>query len=116
LKFGVFGIAQLSFGNSSNPIAEFNQQFNRMRERRKLTPVTEDLPECSYEGVMIAGKVVDTEEQSDREREGEQHNSQSDNDDNDSDANQWINPEMEISSPTLECVNEDDVALDMAGN
>ncbi|KAF8960166.1 hypothetical protein BDZ97DRAFT_1922415 [Flammula alnicola] len=37
------GLSQLSHGNSTNPIAEFNEQFDRLRERRKLTPISDDL-------------------------------------------------------------------------
>lgn len=33
------GLAALSHGTSTNHIAEFNTTFNRLRERRKLTPV-----------------------------------------------------------------------------
>ena len=35
------GLEQLPNGSSKNPIAEFNQQFERLRERRLLTPIFE---------------------------------------------------------------------------
>lgn len=35
------GLAQLAHGNGTNPIAEFNQQFERQREHRKLIPLSE---------------------------------------------------------------------------
>jgi len=35
-------LAQLSHGNATNPIGEFNEQFERLRDHRKLVPVWED--------------------------------------------------------------------------
>ena len=37
------GMAALAHGSSGNPIAEFNEQFNRLRERRRLIPVSNTL-------------------------------------------------------------------------
>ncbi len=37
------GMAALAHGSSGNPIAEFNEQFNRLRERRRLIPVSNSL-------------------------------------------------------------------------
>jgi hypothetical protein len=34
------GLAALSHGSSTNPLAEFNAQFDRLRERRKLLPIS----------------------------------------------------------------------------
>jgi len=38
------GMAALTHGTSITPLAEFNQQFAILRERRRLTPVTDLLP------------------------------------------------------------------------
>ncbi|KAF8196897.1 hypothetical protein K438DRAFT_1906287 [Mycena galopus ATCC 62051] len=38
------GMAALTHGSSITPLAEFNQQFDVLRERRRLTPATDLLP------------------------------------------------------------------------
>jgi hypothetical protein len=107
------GIAQLSHGNSSNPISDFNQQFERMRERRKLTPIMDELdfnlPGCSGE-CIVDGEINMNTPRSVEEKGSEESSSS----DDDADQEKVIDPELEMS-PTLECVDEDDVALDMDG-
>ncbi|KJA19732.1 hypothetical protein HYPSUDRAFT_217473 [Hypholoma sublateritium FD-334 SS-4] len=34
------GVSALAHGTSGNPIADFNEQYNRLRERRRLVPVS----------------------------------------------------------------------------
>jgi hypothetical protein len=124
------GLAQLSHGNSTtNPIGEFNEQFERLRERRKLTPVWEEdvdfdaLDLTAAEGEFDSVNNVSAKGNRNLEREyspllneaaeSEESSSETDRDDLES-----IDPELEaalMESPTLQCVDEDDVALDMDG-
>lgn len=47
------GLAALGHGSTTNPIAEFNAQFDRLRERYKLTPVSLDRAWPSRTGSAI---------------------------------------------------------------
>jgi hypothetical protein len=127
------GLAQLSHGNSTNPIAEFNEQFERLRERRKLTPVFED----EVDGDMMLECTLPTEINNDFEERtlvaagnySKDANSPIDEVPTDSeastsdaeceyDAADIIDPDLEgalMGSPTLQCIDEVDVALDMDG-
>ena len=114
------GLAQLSNGTSTNPIKDFKEQFERLRERRKLTPIFDDeafqgedhrippvlVPEPST-GNQASSEGTNSPMED--EEDGEESNS--------ADANQDdLDPDLEsqlIASPTLERVDEDDVALDM---
>ncbi|PPQ92857.1 hypothetical protein CVT25_004345 [Psilocybe cyanescens] len=127
------GLAQVSHRSSTNPIAEFNEHFKRMRERRKLTPVSEDDAEfdsptltCARQDTLAAmlnstddmlGKGNDDpqRENSPSDEGSELDNNASDTDKDDIDV---INPGLEailMESPTLQRVDEEDVALDMDG-
>ncbi|KAF8173450.1 hypothetical protein BJ912DRAFT_1024853 [Pholiota molesta] len=102
------GLAQLSHGNSTNPIAEFNEQFERLRERRKLTPVFEDEVDGNYskDANSPIDEVPTDSEASASDAECEY------------DAADIIDPDLEgalMGSPTLQCIDEVDVALDMDG-
>ena len=123
------GLAQLSHGNATNPIREFNEQFERLRDRRKLAPVWEDdidvdtpLELSSAEGEfgsmnnVLLGEIRNSEHENSLLNEvpgsGES--------DSETDQNDFESPEAEldavlIESPTLQRVDEEDVALDMDG-
>ncbi|KAF8959752.1 hypothetical protein BDZ97DRAFT_2042356 [Flammula alnicola] len=123
------GLAQLTHGNATNPINEFNQQFERLRERRKLTPISDipdldDLPPSlmiSSDGQAVAHTVVlenvlDSENASDLQNDRtcrppsptESENS----------VLEVLDPELEallLESPTLQRIEAEDVDLDMDG-
>jgi hypothetical protein len=123
------GLAQLSHGNATNPIGEFNEQFERLRERRKLTPVWEEdmdfdaLELTAAEGEFDSVNNVSAKGNRNSEREyspllNEAPGSGESGSETDQDDLESIDPELEaalMESPTLQCVDEDDVALDMDG-
>jgi len=125
------GLAQLSQGKALNPINEFNQQFERLRERRKLTPISDDLDlttvmlndtTCKPNDLVVhttdTARIEDqiTGGQKDLQDSDTEGTTSSDSDTDDEvtsihpDIDTWIS-----NSPTLECINEEDVALDMDG-
>ncbi|KAF8811861.1 hypothetical protein BYT27DRAFT_7252382 [Phlegmacium glaucopus] len=120
------GIAQLSHGNLTNPITVFDQQFDHMRERRKLTPITDELnfnlPESMLnkgsaisEVVMMNATELLEEEKDNEQRQVSLSDEDSASEDCNSEQDQEINPKMEaalMESPTL---GEYDVTLDMDG-
>ncbi|KAF8968229.1 hypothetical protein BDZ97DRAFT_1916079 [Flammula alnicola] len=120
------GLAQLTHGNATNPINEFNQQFERLRERRKLTPISDLndlLPSLtiSSDAQVVAHSVVlenvlDSENASDLQNyttcrppsPTESENSEL----------EVLDPELEallLESPTLQQIEAEDVDLDMDG-
>jgi hypothetical protein len=118
------GLAQLSHGSATNPIREFNEQFESLRERRKLTPVWED--EIDFDALELtaaeSGAVnnASAEEDINSERGNSPSNEVPGSEDSDAEADQdeFIDPELEAAlrgSPTLQREDEDDVALDMDG-
>ena len=98
------GLAQLSHGNATNPIREFNDQFECLRDRRKLAPVWEDDIDFDVlESTLAEGEFGSINELN--MSFGEMSNSEREN-----------SPEAVLmESPTLQRVDEDDVALDMDG-
>jgi len=113
------GLAQLSHGKGTNPIADFNQQFNKLHEQRKLTPI-DNLEDLDPDIFLASG----TSES--REPTAEQGVSIDPNTTQDrgisptplsgSSASGEEDPELEellLTSPTLLMQDEDDVALDM---
>lgn len=122
------GLAQLSHGNATNPIGEFNEQFERLRERRKLTPVWEE--DIDFDALELTaaegefGSVNNASARGNRNSErgysplNEAPTSGDSSSETDQDDLESIDPELEAAlaeSPTLQCVDEDDVALDMDG-
>ena len=122
------GLAQLSHGNATNPIGEFNEQFERLRERRKLTPVWEE--DIDFDALELTaaegefGSVNNVSARGNRNSErgysplNEAPTSGDSSSETDQDDLESIDPELEAAlaeSPTLQCVDEDDVALDMDG-
>ena len=124
------GLAQLSHGNATNPIREFNDQFERLRDRRKLAPVWEDDIDFDVlESTLAEGEFgsinelnMSFGEMSNSERENSPSNDAQRSGDSDSEQDQddleSLDAELEavlMESPTLQRVDEDDVALDMDG-
>jgi len=122
------GLAQLSHGNATNPIGEFNEQFERLRDRRKLVPVWEDdidfdaLELTSAEGEFGSMNNVSLGDVRNSEHENSPLNELPGPGDSDSETDQddLESPDAELEaalmeSPTLQRVDEDDVALDMDG-
>ncbi|KAJ7936566.1 hypothetical protein B0H13DRAFT_1853296 [Mycena leptocephala] len=52
------GMAALTHGSSITPLAEFNQQFEIMRERRGLTPISDVLPLINLSGDAVSTSVM----------------------------------------------------------
>lgn len=106
------GMSALAHGTSGNPIADFNEQYNRLCQRRRLTPISENLHPAVHSTttpttqfaqerapfVTIDKDLDELDEagQSDSENEG-------DSDEEESGGH----------SPTLTRTEEGDVALDM---
>jgi len=122
------GLAQLSHGNATNPIGEFNEQFERLRERRKLTPVWEE--DIDFDALELTaaegefGSVNNASAGGNRNSErgysplNEAPGSGDSSSETGQDDLESIDPELEaalMESPTLQCTDEDDVALDMDG-
>ena len=120
--------SELSHGNATNPIREFNEQFERLRDRQKLTPVWDDDIDCDVLEVTSAeGEFGSMTNVSLREIRNSKHENSPLNEvpgsgdsdlETDQDDVESLNAELEaalMESPTLQCVDEDDVALDMDG-
>jgi hypothetical protein len=52
------GMAALTHGSSTTPISEFNQQFEIMRERRGLTPISDFLALINVSGDAVSTSVM----------------------------------------------------------
>ena len=122
------GLSALSHGTSTNnlnnPLTEFNTQFNCLRERRNMMPVSalvdnyqpshsnpvEDL--SAGTAVMVPSPII-----ADSDGTREEPNK---DDTDESEAGSEVDghllydlDELEVESPTLTRLEEDDVALDM---
>ena len=122
------GLAQLSHGNATNLLREFNEQFECLRDRRKLMPVCEDdIDFDTPESTSPDGEFGSMNDVSPGEIRNSEHDNSLSNEvlgsrDNDSETDQdnieSLDAELEaalMESPTLQRVDEDDVALDMDG-
>ncbi|KDR77663.1 hypothetical protein GALMADRAFT_209941 [Galerina marginata CBS 339.88] len=122
------GLAQVSHGNSTNPIEEFNEEFDRLRERRKLTPISDELDFTNIPGMLSAAVPGwTTTKPTETSLDGDNIHGESDNvpqsaseaSDSDSEGDRdVIDPRLEamlMESPTLQRIDEGDVALDMDG-
>ncbi|KAF8148870.1 hypothetical protein B0H34DRAFT_679539 [Crassisporium funariophilum] len=125
-----FWIKLLHSRNSSNPIAEFNQEFNRMQEQRKLTPVTDDLNFDQHIDMPLLGErsADSTRQLTEEERkkiedllgieDSASNNSSVADSDSERGVHPYITPDMEVllmESLTLDCTNKEDIELDMDG-
>jgi len=120
--------SQLSHGNATNPIREFNEQFEQLQERRKLTPVWEEdidfdvLELTAAEGEFSSVNNTSAGGNRNSERGYSPLNEAPGSGDSSSETGQddleSIDPELEaalMESPTLQCMDENDIALDMDG-
>ncbi|RDB27091.1 hypothetical protein Hypma_005008 [Hypsizygus marmoreus] len=117
------GLAALSHGSSSNPIADFNDQFNRLRAHRQLQPITVLLQQL--EALPTAIPVILGDTLSTEMLPGAPMNIDSDSDDSDmppltqtadssaDELSEDLDNDVLSESPTLERIDEQDVALDM---
>ncbi|KIM45742.1 hypothetical protein M413DRAFT_24874 [Hebeloma cylindrosporum] len=109
------GLSALSHGTTTNPLSEFNAQYDRLRERRNMTPVSalahdnpssnaaqQSSPTMAPSPIMVdSDPSHEGANESDDGLEFEDEDQISDFD------------EFEVESPTLMRFEEDDVALDM---
>ena len=125
-------LAQLSHGNATNPIGEFNEQFEGLQECRKLMPVwEEDINFNALEITEAKCKFGSANNASARGNKDSEHeysplNEVTGSGDSSSETDHedlksiLVDPKLEtalrlMESLTLQCVDEDDVALDMDG-
>ncbi|KAF7358319.1 hypothetical protein MVEN_00881400 [Mycena venus] len=101
------GMAALTHGASITPLAEFNQQFDILRERRRLTPVADLLP--LLDSNPAASNSVPSS--ADIELPGAAAGLRSP--DSDDEPEPDVDEDLFAQSPTLTRFNADDVALDM---
>jgi hypothetical protein len=118
------GMAALTHGTSTTPLAEFNQQFDIMRERRRLTPVSELLGLINPSGVprQASGSDTDIPAATDPSAEADdlyvdlpdlEPADDSDDDGLDGDEPGDEEEDLFAESPTLTRLDEGDVELDM---
>jgi hypothetical protein len=118
------GLSALSHGTTTNnhPLAEFNAQYSCFRERRNMTPVSalvdNHQPSHSnpvkHSGIQVAPSPmnVNSDGTSKEPREEDTDASEAGLEDDDQVPVSDLD-ELEVESPTLTRLEEDDVALDM---
>ncbi|KAJ7022410.1 hypothetical protein C8F04DRAFT_960328 [Mycena alexandri] len=109
------GMAALTHGASTTPLADFNRQFESLRERRRLTPIADLLHLLDVDGDAVlppvelpVGAAPAEDDQVALPRLEEIPDS--DEEEGDVDAGE---EELLLASPTLTRLNAEDVALDM---
>lgn len=117
------GLSALSHGTTTNnnPLAEFNAQYNCLREHQKLKPVSVLVDNVSHQPsqsesvehspYLVSSHILG----SDGTNEGRHKEDTNDTEASPEDNNQLSDDlyELEVESPTLTRLEEDDVALDM---
>ncbi|KAJ6608202.1 hypothetical protein B0H10DRAFT_2178316 [Mycena sp. CBHHK59/15] len=111
------GMAALTHGASITPLAEFNQQFDMLRERRRLTPVADLLPlldsnPAAFNSISSSADIeLPPPVPASDDEYGNLPDLQTipDNDDEPEPEDE----DLSAQSPTLTRFNADDVALDM---
>jgi hypothetical protein len=119
------GLSALSHGttNNNNPLADFNAQYNCLRERRNMKPVSalvdnhqrshissNPVEHSSY--LATSHMIVDSDGTSEGPHEEDTTNEYGGAGLEDNDQRSDVD-ELEMESPTLTRLEEDDVALDM---
>jgi hypothetical protein len=116
------GIAALTHGASITPLAEFNQQFDILRERRRLTPVAELLGLINTSGIPRLTPATNTDLPTDASAEADDDEDKfadlpeleapvdSDNED---EPGVEEDKDLFAESPTLTRLDEGDVELEM---
>ncbi|KAJ7679242.1 hypothetical protein DFH06DRAFT_975213 [Mycena polygramma] len=106
------GMAALTHGSSTTPLAEFNQQFEILRARRHLMPVSDLLPLLESPALDIVLPDV-AAPGADAADDDDDIPGLSDIPDSDEEPDPDAEEELFAASPTLTRFNADDVALDM---
>ncbi|KAJ7456193.1 hypothetical protein FB451DRAFT_1512643 [Mycena latifolia] len=114
------GMAALSHGTSTNPLAEFNQQFDTLRARRRLTPVADlfglinraAIPTTTSSSAPAVTPPAAPSGDDDDEFEGLPDLADAADSDDQSDAEEQ-DEDLFADSPTLTRADEGDVDLDM---
>ncbi|KAJ7865487.1 hypothetical protein B0H14DRAFT_2347966, partial [Mycena olivaceomarginata] len=114
------GMAALSHGASTTPLAEFNQQVDVLRERRRLTPVADMLGLINTSGIPQPPVTVDTDipatntsaESDDNYADLPELEPPTDSDDEEEGGSEE-DEDLFAESPTLTRFDEGDVELDM---
>ncbi|KAF7345541.1 hypothetical protein MVEN_01572800 [Mycena venus] len=116
------GMAALSHSVSTTPLAEFNQQFDILREWRRLTPVTDLLGLINTSGIPQPPATVNTDiPAADASAEADENDEFADLPDleppadSDEEEEEEVGAEEDlfVESPTLTRFDEGDVELDM---
>ncbi|KAJ6469072.1 hypothetical protein C8R47DRAFT_1151103 [Mycena vitilis] len=119
------GMAALTHGASITPLAEFNQQFDLLRERRRLTPVADLLPLLDSNPAVSSSSVSSSADielpgaapapgQASDDEHGDLPGLQTIvNSDDEHEPDADYDEDLFVQSPTLTRFNADDVALDM---
>ncbi|KAJ6469079.1 hypothetical protein C8R47DRAFT_802860, partial [Mycena vitilis] len=112
-------------GASITPLAEFNQQFDLLRERRRLTPVADLLPLLDSNPAVSSSSVSSSADielpgaapapgQASDDEHGDLPGLQTIvNSDDEHEPDADYDEDLFVQSPTLTRFNADDVALDM---
>ncbi|KAF7372278.1 hypothetical protein MVEN_00087500 [Mycena venus] len=118
------GMAALSHGTSTTPLAEFNQQFDILRERRRLTPVADLLGLINTSGIPQPPATVNTDIPAvDASVEADENDEFADlpdleppadsDEEEEEEAGAEEEEDLFAESPTLTRFDEGDVELDM---
>jgi hypothetical protein len=122
------GLASLTHGSTSNPLADFNKQFNKVRERRRLMPISSliqhlNQPRTTSPSGAPASPVHTPSTNTTSPAVPEPATTPNDNSimtnedgldsgDDESDENEG-DQEFSVGEPTLSRDDEDDVSFDM---
>ncbi|KAJ7268858.1 hypothetical protein B0H12DRAFT_1096990 [Mycena haematopus] len=121
------GMAALTHGSSTTPLADFNKQFHILRERRRLTPVSDLLglinqpsghqPAASDINMPAVDASAESDQHSDEllsvDVPGDGDDEQGDNEQGDNDPSVEENDDLFAQSPTLTRLEEGDVEFNM---
>jgi hypothetical protein len=115
------GLAALSHGSSTNPLTEFNSQFDRLRERRRLLPITALLDSLTLDNQPSTSDLATGSTLSVPETEAQPMAVDLTDDEppelvpssDDEDETPEYDEDLFVESPTLTRLEEEDVALDM---
>ncbi|KAK7019993.1 hypothetical protein R3P38DRAFT_1236976 [Favolaschia claudopus] len=117
------GMAALTHGTSITPLAEFNQQFNTLRKRRRLTPIADLLPLLNPQSTSqttSSSAAIPTPSSSTVQPTSEDDFADMpgladipDSDEEPEDDAEEEDEDLFAESPTLTRLNAGDVALDM---
>ncbi|KAJ6626313.1 hypothetical protein B0H10DRAFT_2211201 [Mycena sp. CBHHK59/15] len=107
------GMAALTHGASITPLAEFNQQFEILRARRRLMPVADLLPLMTADPAAAPIDIELPDVAAPTPGDDDDIPGLVDTPDSDDDEPEQEEDELFVASPTLTRFNADDVVLDM---